>query len=126
MGFAHWQEALTFILWFSTIIALPCFGVAVIGTRMVNDMGNFPTKAAQIEQIPEVKFVHVEVQRPPPPQQKVPSPMVSAAMSWKLLATALMMLRGMMNWPPGSSPMREPRALLRLHGGHQRGLLVRR
>ena len=38
--------------------------------------------------------------------------MVPGAMSWKLLATALMISRGMTNCPPGMSPMREARATL--------------
>ena len=49
MGFTHWYEALIFILVFSAIVGVPCFAVAVIGTRMVNELGNFPTKAAQIQ-----------------------------------------------------------------------------
>ena len=49
MGFAHWYEGVVFILIFSTIIGVPCFAVAVIGTRMVNDLGNFPTKSAGIQ-----------------------------------------------------------------------------
>ncbi len=49
MGFKLWYEAVFFVLFFGVIIGLPCFGVAVIGTRMVNDLGNFPTKAAQIQ-----------------------------------------------------------------------------
>ena len=31
-------------------------------------------------------------------------------MSWKRLATALMISRGITNWPPGMLPMREARA----------------
>ena len=49
---------------------------------------------------------------PPPPQQKVASCVVPGAMSWKWLATALMISRGMTNWPPGMLPMREARATL--------------
>ena len=49
---------------------------------------------------------------PPPPQQKVFSCVVPGAISTYLLATALMMLRGISNWPPGVSPMREARATL--------------
>ena len=48
MGFTSWFEAIIFIALFAIIIGLPCFAVAVIGTRMINDLGNFPTKAAQI------------------------------------------------------------------------------
>ena len=38
--------------------------------------------------------------------------MVSGAMSWKWFATALMISRGITNWPPGMLPMREARATL--------------
>ena len=49
MGFTHWYEALIFIIIFSILVGIPCFAVAVIGTQMVNDLGNFPTKAAKIQ-----------------------------------------------------------------------------
>ena len=49
MGFMQWQQAIIYILLFAFIIAVPCMAVTVIGTRMVNDIGNFPTKAAQIQ-----------------------------------------------------------------------------
>ena len=49
MGFAFWYEAVIFIFLFSVIVGLPCFGVAVIGSKMVNDLGNFPTKSAKIQ-----------------------------------------------------------------------------
>ncbi len=49
---------------------------------------------------------------PPPPQQKVPSRIVSGAMSTKLLHTARMIARGISNCPPGTPPMRVARAML--------------
>ena len=61
MGFTYWYEAFIFILFFSVIIALPCVVVALIGTRMVNDMGNFPTKAAQIQSSACWKVLLVEI-----------------------------------------------------------------
>ena len=61
MGFAHWYEALIFILVFSTIVGAPCFAVVVLGTQMVNDMGNFPTKAAEIQSSASWKVLLVEI-----------------------------------------------------------------
>ena len=49
MGFTYWYEGVIFSLFFCLIIAIPCFAVAVIGTRMINDLGNFPTRAAGIQ-----------------------------------------------------------------------------
>ena len=49
MGFAHWYEGIVFILIFSAIVVIPCFAVAIIGSRMINDLGNFPTKSADIQ-----------------------------------------------------------------------------
>ena len=49
---------------------------------------------------------------PPPPQQNVASCVVPGAISTYWLATARMIARGISNWPPGVSPMREARATL--------------
>ncbi len=49
MGFRYWYEGFLFILVFGLIIGLPCFFIAVYGSRMINDLGNFPTKTAQIQ-----------------------------------------------------------------------------
>ena len=34
---------------FWVIIAIPCFVVAFWGSKMINDLGNFPTKSAKIQ-----------------------------------------------------------------------------
>ena len=49
MGFHDWKEGLVLIIGAFLWIGLPCFLVAVFGSKMVNDMGNFPTKTAQIQ-----------------------------------------------------------------------------
>lgn len=49
MGFSYWYEGILFVLFFSLIIGLPCFFVAVWGSKMINDLGNFPTKTANIQ-----------------------------------------------------------------------------
>lgn len=49
MGFRYWYEGFLFILFFIFIIGLPCFFVSYLGTKMINDLGNFPTKTAKIQ-----------------------------------------------------------------------------
>ena len=49
MGFRYWYEGALFVLFFGLIVGLPCFFVAFLGSKMVNDLGNFPTKTAKIQ-----------------------------------------------------------------------------
>ena len=49
MGFKSWVEALIFILWLGSLVAVPCFFIAVIGSNMINTLGNFPTKSAKVQ-----------------------------------------------------------------------------
>ncbi len=49
MGFRYWYEGVLFVSFFSLIIGLPCFFVAVLGSNMINHLGNFPTKTAKIQ-----------------------------------------------------------------------------
>ena len=49
MGFRYWYEGVLFVLFFASIVGLPCFFVSILGTKMINDLGNFPTKTANIQ-----------------------------------------------------------------------------
>ena len=49
MGFKYWFQGLIMISVFWVIIAIPCFVVAFWGSKMINDLGNFPTKSAKIQ-----------------------------------------------------------------------------
>jgi len=49
MGFKYWWGGLIFIALFWFIIGVPCAVVAFWGSKMVNDLGNNPTKSAQIQ-----------------------------------------------------------------------------
>ena len=49
MGFRYWYEGLLFVFIFGVLIGVPCFLTAIIGSKMFNDLGNFPSKAAQIQ-----------------------------------------------------------------------------
>ena len=49
MLFRYWTEGLIFIAAFFVVIAIPCFGVAMMGTKLINDLGNFPSKSASFQ-----------------------------------------------------------------------------
>jgi hypothetical protein len=49
MGFKYWFEGLIMIGLFWIIIGVPCAVVAFWGSKMINELGNFPTKAAKIQ-----------------------------------------------------------------------------
>ena len=61
MGFSYWYEGILFVLFFAFIVGLPCFFVAVLGSKMINDLGNFPTKTAKIQVSVLWKLFIVEV-----------------------------------------------------------------
>ncbi len=45
----HWLEGLIFLSVFSVVVGAPCIAIGIIGTRMINELGNFPSKAASIQ-----------------------------------------------------------------------------
>ena len=49
MGFQFWFEGLKLVLMFLFMIGLPCTLVAIFGSTMINDLGNFPSKTAEIQ-----------------------------------------------------------------------------
>ena len=49
MGFRDWFEGFIFVALFAIIVGLPCFFVTVLGSKTINDLGNFPTKAPKIQ-----------------------------------------------------------------------------
>ena len=61
MGFRYWYEGIIFIVVFGAIIGIPCFLTAVIGSKMINDLGNFPTKSAQIQSQAAWKIFIIEI-----------------------------------------------------------------
>ena len=49
MGFRLWYEGLKIVLSFSFVVGLPCILVTLIGMKMINDLGNSPSKSASIQ-----------------------------------------------------------------------------
>ncbi len=60
MGFKYWYEGVMFVTIFGVLVLTPCFFTATIGSKMINDVGNFPTKAEQIQQSALWKVVLIE------------------------------------------------------------------
>lgn len=48
-GFVYWQYGLIFVLAFLIVVGIACFFVAYIGSHMINDIGNHPSKSAKIQ-----------------------------------------------------------------------------
>ena len=49
MHFRYWTEGLIFIFIFLFIVGVPCFLIAVIGSRLTNSLGLFPTRSAKLQ-----------------------------------------------------------------------------
>ena len=49
MVFKYWFEGLVVVLLFIVMVGLPCTLVAIFGSKMINDLGNFPTKTPGIQ-----------------------------------------------------------------------------
>ncbi len=49
MGFKYWYESIIFIIVFSVLVLVPCFFTVLFGCKMLNDLGNSPSKAGKIQ-----------------------------------------------------------------------------
>jgi len=45
--FAYWYEGLVFILIFTVIMAIPCVAIALLGSKLIGNLGQFPSKSAR-------------------------------------------------------------------------------
>ena len=61
MGFKHWFQGIEMIGLFLIVVALPCFFIGLWGSKMINDLGNFPTQSAQIQMAAGWKILLVEI-----------------------------------------------------------------
>jgi hypothetical protein len=61
MRFQYWTEGLIFIGLFSFIVGLPCLMVAILGTRLINHLGQHPSKSARLQMITCVQLLAVEI-----------------------------------------------------------------
>jgi len=61
MGFKHWFQGFEMIIMFLVAVALPCYFVGLWGSKMINAMGNHPSKCAQIQARSGWKIIGVEI-----------------------------------------------------------------
>ena len=61
MGFRHWLQGLEIISMFIVAVAVPCFFIALWGSRMINELGNNPSKGTQIQAAASWKIFTVEI-----------------------------------------------------------------
>ena len=61
MGFKHWFQGLEMIGMFFVAIGVPCFFTGLWGSKMINDLGNHPSKSAKIQASAGWKIFLVEI-----------------------------------------------------------------
>jgi hypothetical protein len=61
MGFRHWFQGFEVIGMFLVAVAVPCYFVGLWGSKMINDMGNHPSKSVQIQASSGWKIIGVEI-----------------------------------------------------------------
>ena len=61
MHFQYWTEGLIFLGLFTLIIAFPCIMVAILGTRLINYIGQYPSKCARRQMIACLQLFVIEV-----------------------------------------------------------------
>lgn len=61
MKFQFWQEGFVFIGIFFLIVAVPCLLTAVLGTKLIDQLGQFPTKSAKLQMSICVQLLLVQV-----------------------------------------------------------------
>jgi hypothetical protein len=49
MHFEFWASGLKFITIFLIVVGTPCFIVSVLGTRLINRLGQFPSQSAKMQ-----------------------------------------------------------------------------
>lgn len=46
--FTYWYEGLIFIAIFMVVIAIPCVLVSLLGSRLIYQLGQYPTKSGKV------------------------------------------------------------------------------
>lgn len=46
--FTYWYEGLIFIAIFMVVMAIPCVLIVFLGSRLINQLGQYPTKSGKI------------------------------------------------------------------------------
>lgn len=49
MNFEYWNEGLIFILCFLVMVGFPCLMVALLGPKLIDEIGTWPTRTARAQ-----------------------------------------------------------------------------
>lgn len=60
MSFEYWHEGLIFIGLFVFMVGFPCLMVAWMGPRLIDEIGNWPTKTARAQMKMTIPLLLVE------------------------------------------------------------------
>lgn len=61
VSFSSWPQAIFFALIFSVIILVPCVLVALMGVKMIDKLGNYPTQTPVIQMSIFFQLVGIEI-----------------------------------------------------------------
>jgi hypothetical protein len=59
--FQYWTEGLTFIGLMLFIVGVPCVAVALLGTKLIDHIGQYPSKSAKLQMGICVQLLVVEI-----------------------------------------------------------------
>jgi len=60
LGFKHWFQGIEVISWFLVVVALPCTFIGLWGSKMINALGNHPSRSVEIQAAAGWKILVVE------------------------------------------------------------------
>ncbi len=61
MKFGFWHEGLTFIGIFLFMVGVPCLIVAFLGTRLIDHLGQYPSRSAKLQMNVCVQLLLTEI-----------------------------------------------------------------
>ena len=61
MRFEYWYEGLFFIGFFVFLVGFPCIMVAILGPKLIDEIGTWPTRTARAQMKMAIPLLLVEV-----------------------------------------------------------------
>ena len=61
MKFQYWHEGFIFIGMFIVMVGVPCFFTALLGTKLIERLGNYPSRSAKLQMGICVQLLLVEI-----------------------------------------------------------------
>jgi len=61
MAFQYWHEGFIFIGLFVVMVGVPCFFTALLGTKLIESLGQYPSRSAKLQMGVCVQLLLVEI-----------------------------------------------------------------